>query len=71
MCLVLLSYFLVIPGDLGVDSETGGVRPESLRAADLWDAPHLPPHSARLLAVPDDWHPVHIREEGGRRGYCQ
>lgn len=71
MRMVLLSYFLVIPGDLGVDSETGGVRPESLRAADLRDAPHMPPHSARLLAIPDDWHPVHICEEGSRRGYCQ
>jgi hypothetical protein len=66
MRMVLLSNFLVIPGDLGVHSEIGGIRFESLRAAYFWNAPRMSPHFARLLAIPHDRHLIHIRKERGR-----
>ena len=71
MRMVLLSNLLVIPGNLGVYSEIGGIRAESLRAAYFWDAPDMSPHFARLLAIPHDRHPVYLRKEGSCRGHCQ
>ena len=64
MCLVLLSYLLVIPGDMGVDSEVGSLCSKSIRSAHIWDATYMSVDLARILAVSDDRHPLYICQEG-------